>query len=90
MPERARTFAAGLALTNMRRPSILAWLGLVSYSAYFMPPELDVCDKIPFPRSYGRSGRCIGSFAAVPLDAPFGGQLAEGQARTCWGYWRAH
>jgi peptidoglycan/LPS O-acetylase OafA/YrhL len=47
------TFAAGLALRNLRVPSALAWLGLISYSVYLVfPLLLDVYDSIPFPASY--------------------------------------
>jgi len=47
------TFAAGLALQNLRVPSVLSWLGLVSYSVYLgLPLMLDLYDDIPFPRSY--------------------------------------
>jgi peptidoglycan/LPS O-acetylase OafA/YrhL len=47
------TFAAGLAVQNLRVPAVLAWLGLVSYSAYLvLPLMLDLYDDIPLPQSY--------------------------------------
>lgn len=47
------TFAAGLALQNLRVPAVLAWLGLVSYSVYLMLPLLlDAYDGSPLARSY--------------------------------------
>lgn len=47
------TFAAGLALRDRRMPSVLAWLGLVSYSIYLtLPLLLDLYDTIPFPSGY--------------------------------------
>jgi peptidoglycan/LPS O-acetylase OafA/YrhL len=47
------TFAGGLMLQRLRVPSVLAWLGLVSYSIYLIfPLLLDVYDSIPFPQRY--------------------------------------
>jgi peptidoglycan/LPS O-acetylase OafA/YrhL len=47
------TFAAGLAVQDMRVPRLLSWLGLVSYSVYLLfPLVMEVYDKIPFPPSY--------------------------------------
>ncbi|HUB37614.1 MAG TPA: acyltransferase [Streptosporangiaceae bacterium] len=47
------TFAAGLALQNLRVPSLFSWLGLVSYSVYLgLPLMLDLYDDIPFPQNY--------------------------------------
>jgi peptidoglycan/LPS O-acetylase OafA/YrhL len=47
------TFAAGLALQNLRLPSVFSWLGLVSYSVYLgLPLMLDLYDDIPLPKSY--------------------------------------
>jgi peptidoglycan/LPS O-acetylase OafA/YrhL len=47
------TFAAGLALQNLRAPALFAWLGLVSYSVYLgLPLMLDLYDDIPLPKNY--------------------------------------
>jgi len=47
------TFAAGLALQNLRVPAVFSWLGLVSYSVYLgLPLMLDLYDDIPFPKDY--------------------------------------
>jgi peptidoglycan/LPS O-acetylase OafA/YrhL len=44
------TFVAGLALRDRRVPSVLAWLGVVSYSVYLLLPSLlDLYDDITFP-----------------------------------------
>ncbi|MGB6454195.1 MAG: acyltransferase [Streptosporangiaceae bacterium] len=67
------TFVAGLALRNVRVPSALTWLGLVSYSLYLVfPLLLDLYDGIPFPASYQHQAWLQVGASAVFLGALLG------------------
>ena len=64
------TFAAGLAMQNVRVPSLFAWLGRVSYSVYLgLPLMLDLYDDIPLPKSYQQSGWLQAGASVVFLAA---------------------
>jgi peptidoglycan/LPS O-acetylase OafA/YrhL len=67
------TFAGGLALQNVRVPSAIAWLGLVSYSVYLVfPLLLDIYDSSPLPASYEREAWLQIGASAVFLVALLG------------------
>jgi peptidoglycan/LPS O-acetylase OafA/YrhL len=76
------TFATGMAVRNRSMPSILAWLGVVSYSVYLLHPlVLDLYDNITFTQSRHPAGVQVAMtavfFAAVLACAALSYYLVE-------------